>query len=54
MKIRFLKAGGLGVALALLITGCPQSTPQPPAMPTLEPPRNVLAYAVSPTHVKLS
>ncbi len=52
MKIRFLKAGGLGVALALLITGCPQSTPQPPA--TLDPPRNVLAYAVSPTHVKLS
>ncbi len=52
MKIRFLKVGGLGVALALLLTGCPQPTPQPPA--TLEPPRNVLAYAVSPTQVKLS
>ncbi|MCX7782051.1 MAG: DUF1929 domain-containing protein [Meiothermus sp.] len=51
MKIRFLKAGGLGVALALLITGCPQSTPQPPA--TLEPPRNVIASALSPNQVRL-
>ncbi|MCS7194721.1 MAG: DUF1929 domain-containing protein [Meiothermus sp.] len=43
-----------GLALALLLAGCPQN-PQPSAPSSnLEPPRSVMAWAVSPTQVELS
>lgn len=49
------RLGGLGVALALLLAGCPQ-TPQSSTTPpgNLEPPRSVMAWAVSPYEVRLS